>query len=228
MKRWRGLLALLGISVAGGLGYYARSGDSAGHIGPGRYRDGRGRNGREGAGSGAAPVCVTNWTPRSEALNNGWTEAGATVSANDALCPLAPNSTQTMDLITFGVGNGNGLYRTVGGFNAALPVSHSIYLARKTGGAACTLNLTDSDTAGAGTSAAVPGSGTIRLEDPNFDIGLTTAGVYLNNAHTADCVDVCAWGAQLEQSATVGFYVMTTGSPISPFDSNDAPHTVCR
>lgn len=159
----------------------------------------------------------TNNALRSEAIDNvAWIkEAGVTVSANSMSCPLAPDGAQTMNLVAFNAATTGGIYSSLSAtLNTTL--THSVYVARKTGGAACTLLLADGYTAGVGTTLIVPASGANRMVFTKTITG-TVNSPYLHLTTVGDCVDVCVWGMQTEQPAVaaVGPYIPTAGAAVT-------------
>lgn len=171
-----------------------------------------------GDGSGATGLLVetarTNLELRSVEFDNAaWVkEAGVTVSANDVACPLAPDGTRTMDLVTF-AGNSAGIYQLVAITNNNT-VANSVFLSQKSGGAACTLSVKDGATSVAKTIAVLNST----ISRPEFSVTAvgTSAGLYIQEDSPTDCVDACVWGAQTEQGAVfASSYIATTSAAVT-------------
>jgi hypothetical protein len=170
-----------------------------------------------GDGSGGSGLLVegskTNLALRSEQFENAsWSKQGAArgtaVEANSASCPLAPDGTQTMDLLTFGSADGDGIFNTVTISNNNTVV-HSVFVAKKTGSAAaCTFEFKDSQS-GVGLTNVSAAATLSRVSVTQTSVG-TLAGLYIKAA-ASGCVDVCIWGGQVQQgTAIVGSYIQTT------------------
>jgi len=151
----------------------------------------------------------TNVALYSEQLDHAsWVKGtDVTVSADDVACPLAPDGTQTMDLVTFGGASGTGIHQDTS--PGSVTVADSFYVTRKTGGATCVLNVTDFAAAPAGTNVTV-GTTISRVV---LSLAVTgTSGPMLREATAGDCVDACVWGGSSETGVSVSPYIKTEGT----------------
>ena len=168
---------------------------------------------------GVLRTAVTNLLLRSEEFDNAsWVkQSSVSVSANTT---IAPNGTLTADTITWTSASvGTGIYAQIlSGLAASVTHTRSIYVR--------------ADSAG----------GTVELADPVLTVGITTinlttewqriqlsenstvssgAGVWIRKTASSPNT-IYLWGAQLEQSTTVGEYIPTTSTINSAprFDHN--------
>lgn len=171
-------------------------------------------------GNGTGGLGLSVWGGRTNLMlfsalpsNAAWTkQASITVSAADSNCPMAPDNSVRMDLVTFGGAGGVFQNLTV---TASVPITNSVFLAMKSGGAACSLFVADSSI-GTGTTYAVPASGISRFSDTQPSAaGTALGGLYLyKGANT--CTDACVWGGQTEsQASTASPYIATTGTAVA-------------
>jgi len=169
--------------------------------------------------NGLIQSAVTNLLLRSEELDNAsWIkQSSVSVSANTT---VAPNGTLTADTITWTSASVNtGIYAQIlSGLAVSVAHTRSIYVR--------------ADSAG----------GTVQLTDPTLTVGITTinlttewqrieltentpiagsAGVWVRKTASSPNT-IYLWGAQLEQSSTVGEYIPTTSTINSAprFDHN--------
>jgi hypothetical protein len=151
-------------------------------------------------GDGVIRTAVTNLLTYSEEFDNAaWTlQTGTTVTANQA---TAPNGTLTADLIE---GNGsNGLFSAAITVSGSSPNTKSVWLKAVTGTA--TVLLKDAQKTEGTTTCS------LTTTWQRFSLTETQSGgicrLWITNIPAAG---IYAWGAQLEQSSTVGQYVKTT------------------
>jgi hypothetical protein len=168
---------------------------------------------------GVLRTAVTNLLLRSEEFNDAsWIkQSSVSVSANTT---IAPNGTLTADTITWTSASVNtGIYAQIlSGLAAFVAHTRSIYVRADSAGG--TVQLTD--------PALTQGIITINLTTEWQRIQLTEntpiagfAGVWIRKTASSPNT-IYLWGAQLEQSATVGEYIPTTSAINSAprFDHN--------
>ena len=125
-----------------------------------------------------------------------WTTVTAVISGNSATCPLAPDGTQTMGLVTPTYANGNGAYYNATG------VSRSAWAAIPPGDTACTIA-----SAQVGADAQ-----TVALTSTPARFWFTKAGangIYTyTTAGAGSCTRWCIWGAQVNSSPIKDRFVL--------------------
>ena len=195
--------------------------------------------------TGTICTAVTNLLLRSEEFDNAsWSKTNANVTANAV---AAPNGTLTADVLI--EDTANGLHRTFNGWTAiaGTPYVASFYV-KAAGRTKVDAELRATSTVGSFTFDLLAGtvSGTVANQTASIanvgngwfrcSVAVSGAGVtagasliliYLNNgtfnSYTGDGTSgIYLWGAQLEQSSTVGEYIPTTSTINSAprFDHN--------
>lgn len=133
-----------------------------------------------------------------------WTlEGTATVATNSASCPIAPDGTQTMSLVTF-IKAGEGIYRTATG------VSRSAWLARATVDSDC--NICWGQMYG-GDRKTVALTGVPRRSF-SFSSAQGDNGIWFCRAGDSSnpCTRACVWGAQVNGALHSTPYYPTAGA----------------
>ena len=180
--------------------------------------------------SGVLRSAVTNLNTNSEAFDTYGTSAGS-VSANAG---TAPNGTLTADEIT---STGGGVFKSISGTTASTTFTVSVYAKYVSGGGLFSFGFDSNPSSGRanfnlqtgalGTADAnvvsrsiTPvGDGWYRCSVTAVVTSTSTIVVFYNGTSGAKWL---LWGAQLEQSATVGEYIPTTSAINSAprFDHN--------
>lgn len=179
----------------------------------------RASSGRYVGSDGVLQTAVTNLLLRSEEFDNAsWTKLNCSASQNTV---IAPNGTLTAETITASTSDGVA-YQDVSGLQASTSYTFSIYLRADT-----TTNLTIYIlTTGFVTlsSQAITATSSWQRFSVTANSGAnTTLRVSIGAGNTFSSPEtVYAWGAQLEQSSTVGEYIPTTSTINSAprFDHN--------
>jgi hypothetical protein len=166
---------------------------------------------------GLIKTAVTNLLLRSEEFDVTWGKpAGVTVTANTT---EAPNGTQTADTLSGAINidhNGTNLSQSITATESKSYI-FSIYVKSLTA-TTFSIRLRD-NTAASAITAITPTSSWQRVSCTlTTGIGATTLVARVGGANG----DVAIWGAQLEQSSTVGEYIPTTSTINSAprFDHN--------
>ena len=160
-------------------------------------------------GDGVIRTAVTNLLLQSEDFSTTWVASGASVGTNDT---TAPDENTTADAL-ISTGTDPYIYQNL---NIATTGTYtfSVYIKAKSGNGSSNLRLRIRDTVGGN---AVSPALTLTENWQRYSLTTTTTGILdqiridaPDGAGTASGDTVYLWGAQLEQSSTVGQYVKTT------------------
>jgi hypothetical protein len=156
--------------------------------------------------AGTLRQSVVNLLQRSEEFDNAsWNKISTTVSANTT---TAPNETVTADTLSWSALSTAEIYQTV--TLTAATYIFSVYARSSTGTKKFRLKYYNGTTDLFSTEFTA----TTAWRQFSYTItGVAVAGnVSIRNSSPAEAGDLIVWGAQLEQSSTVGEYVKTTSS----------------
>jgi hypothetical protein len=167
----------------------------------------------DGVGGAWIGPAGQNTVTVSETLTGGpWNAGGATVTHQSAQCPMAPDGSARMDLITVSA-DGQGPYTAVA-HTTGNPVANSVWVALKTGDSTCTMHVSDAYDASKSVNPSITAA-PVRYGAAGVNAQSAT-GVWLSRFAGDTCTNWCAWGAQNEtNSAAVSPYYKTTGTAVS-------------
>jgi hypothetical protein len=142
----------------------------------------------------------------------GWIANGATITHQSAQCPMAPDGSARMELVSVPSDN-NGPY-TSGSHTGGNPVANSAWVSLKTGDSACTLTVGDAYDI---TKSVRPSLTAIPVRYTAAGTSAqTSSGLQMWRQAGDTCTNFCAWGAQNEtNSPLVSPYYKTTGTAVS-------------